>query len=214
MAAELMQEQAGRRGLRHYLTSLPAAALATVVLSLSPAGPGAQAHATTLRAAVGPAAGRQLAELVGSDTVAGDMFGLSVAVSGSTVLIGAPGYGAIPHDGNATAVGRAYVFTKAPTGWRQTAELVGADTAVADMFGWSVAVSGNTAVVGAPWHADQAGRAYVFTKAPTGWRQAAELVGSDTAHDDYFGLSVAISGSTYSPRLSSGVSARMVCNAG
>jgi hypothetical protein len=58
--------------------------------------------------------------------------------------------------------GRAYLFTKTPTGWRQSAELVGSDTVTADWFGGSVAVSGSTIVVGAPNHASDAGRAYVF----------------------------------------------------
>jgi FG-GAP repeat protein len=54
------------------------------------------------------------------------------------------------------------VFTKTASGWKQAAELKGSDTAVGDEFGFSLAVSGDTAVVGAPNHANAAGRAYVF----------------------------------------------------
>ncbi len=134
------------------------------------------------------AIGKQLAELKGSDTVAGDGVGSSVAVSGTTAIVGA-----YDHAGHA---GRAYVFTMTGSGWYQVAELQGSDTVPGDEFGSSVAISGTTAIVGAGDHADHAGRAYVFTKTSAGWKQAAELKGSDTAAGDYFGWSVAISGTT------------------
>jgi len=51
---------------------------------------------------------------------------------------------------------------------------------IGDGFGGSVAISGNTIVIGAAGHDSQAGRAYVFTKGPTGWRQVAELKGNKT----------------------------------
>ena len=66
----------------------------------------------------------------------------------------------------------------------QLAELKGSDTAAGDVFGCSVAISGTTAVVGASGHAKDAGRAYVFTKTAAGWKQAAELKGSDTVAGD------------------------------
>jgi len=59
-----------------------------------------------------------------------------------------------------------------------------------------VAISGTTAIVGAHGHAKNAGRAYVFTKTPAAWKQVAELKDSDTVAGDYFGASVAISGTT------------------
>jgi trimeric autotransporter adhesin len=77
---------------------------------------------------------------------------------------------------------------------QQLAELEGFDTAAQDGFGDSVAISGSTIVVGADGHASAAGRAYVFTDTGGGWRQTAELVGSDTRAQDGFGSSVAISG--------------------
>ncbi len=135
-----------------------------------------------------PPIGTQLAELKGSDTVAGDLFGISVAISGTTAVVGAAGH--------AKRAGRAYVFTKTPTGWMQSAELKGSDTVTGDNFGASMAISGATAVVGALLHANYAGRAYVFTKTATGWKQVAELKGSDTVAGDWFGYSAAISGAT------------------
>ncbi len=131
-----------------------------------------------------PPIGKQLAELKGSDGVAFGFFGFSVAISGSTAVIGAPG--------NAKDAGRAYVFTKTAAGWTQVAEFRGSDTVAGDEFGHSVAISGSTAVVGAGQHAKDAGRAYVFTKTAAGWTQVAELRGSDTVAGDEFGHSVAI----------------------
>jgi drug/metabolite transporter superfamily protein YnfA len=131
---------------------------------------------------------KQAVELKGSDTVAGDGFGVAVAISGASVIAGAPGY--------AKDAGRAYVFTTTASGWKQAAELKGSDTVAGDGFGYSAVASGTTAIVGAPSHAKNAGRAYVFTNTASDWKQAAELKGSDTVADDGFGFSVAISGAT------------------
>jgi hypothetical protein len=128
----------------------------------------------------------QAAMLKGSDTVAGDHFGWSVAISGSTVVVG--GF----H--HADLAGRAYVFTKTSSGWKQVATLKGSNTVANDGFGISVAISGATAVVGASGHAGSAGRAYVFTKEGSSWKQVAQLVGHDTVAGNGLGLSVAISG--------------------
>ena len=132
-----------------------------------------------------PSTGSELAELEGSD-----LFGGSVAISGKTAVVGAYG------NYFSGATGAAYVFTNTATGWNQVAELKGSDTVAHDQFGGSVAISGTTIVVGAANHASFAGRAYVFTKTATGWKQTAELKGSDAAAGDYFGDSVAISGTT------------------
>ena len=130
---------------------------------------------------------KQLAELKGSDTVASDEFGVSVGISGTNAVVGTSG---------AAYPGRAYVFNKTAAGWKQVAELKGSDTVAADRFGTAVAISGTTVVVGAYDHAKDAGRAYVFAKTAAGWKQVAELKGSDTVANDYFGWSVAISGTT------------------
>jgi hypothetical protein len=131
---------------------------------------------------------KQVAELKGSDTTAGDFFGTSVAISGTTAFIGS--------SGNAKKLGRAYVFTKTAADWEQVAELKGSDTTAHDDFGISVAGLGTTAIVGAPYIANKAGAAYLFTKTAGSWKQAAELEGSDTVDGDDFGLSVAMSGTT------------------
>ena len=130
----------------------------------------------------------QVAELKGSDSVGGDGFGSSVAVSGTTVVVGASWH--------ANYAGRAYVFTKTATGWAQVAELKGSDTIGTNGFGDSVAISGTTILVGASDHDNYAGRAYVFTKTASGWKETAELKGSDTTAGDYFGAFAAMSGTT------------------
>ena len=101
--------------------------------------------------------------------------------SGATVVVGAWG--------NDVYAGSAYVFTKTATGWEQTAELKGADTVASDDFGYSAVLSGPTAIVGALHRSgwSDAGRAYVFSDTGTGWKQVAELKGSDTGTYDHFG---------------------------
>jgi hypothetical protein len=132
----------------------------------------------------------QTAELENPDALGPDWFGDSVAVSGHTIVVGAPAISVL-----SSGLGRAYVFAQTTTGWRQTAQLEGPDTAVGDSFGDSVAISGRTIVVGAPSHASKAGAAYVFTNPGRGW-QVTELKGSDTIAKDDFGDAVAISGDT------------------
>jgi hypothetical protein len=139
---------------------------------------------------------KQSAELEGSDTTAGDDFGSSVAISDTTIVVGAPYHGGETTGGVYAGPGRAYVFTKTATGWKQAAELRGPASDASEFFGASVAISGTIAVIGAPFQANRAGRAYVFTETATGWQQTAELKGSDTVVGDEFGYSVAIFGTT------------------
>jgi hypothetical protein len=137
----------------------------------------------------------QQAKLTASDGAAGDNFGKSVAISGDTVVIGAPG-----DDVLATNQGSAYVFVRSGTSWSQQQKLTASDGAVGDWFGNAVALSGDTAVIGAfgddiGSNANQ-GSAYVFVRSGTGWAQQQKLTASDGAQDDVFGISVALSGDT------------------
>ena len=125
-----------------------------------------------------------------SDGEAGDIFGWSVAVDWDTVVAGAR------YDDSA------YVFTKPGTGWAtatETAKLTASDGVVGDWFGQSVAVDGDTVVVGAS-EDDGSGSAYVFTKAAdsvwTDATQTAKLTASDGDDFDEFGKSVAVDGDT------------------
>ncbi len=131
----------------------------------------------------------ETATLVGSDTASGDTFGFSVALSGTTAVVGAPG-----HSANGNYAGSAYVFTESGGTWTEAAELAGSDNAAGDWFGSVVAVDGSNVIVGAPAHAGIVGSAYVFSDSGGPWAQSAELKGSIAL--GYFGYSVSISGTT------------------
>ena len=130
----------------------------------------------------------QQAELTASDGVVGDYFGTSVAISGSTALVGA--------SGKNSSTGAVYVFVRSGQTWSQQAELTPPGGAANASFGISVAVSGSTAVVGASMKNAYVGAAYVFVRSGQTWSQQAELSASDSRVNDRFGNSVAVSGST------------------
>jgi nucleoside-specific outer membrane channel protein Tsx len=158
-----------------------------MTLSQAPTGLQAAVRAT-LRSPSGPSTvSGQQAELTASDGASGDDFGSSVAISGSTAVVGAD---------TPNATGAAYVFVRSGTTWSQQAELTASDGASGDQFGHSVAISGSTAVVGEPYKNNGTGAAYVFVRSGTTWSQQAELTASDGTTDDFLGWSVAISGST------------------
>jgi hypothetical protein len=136
----------------------------------------------------------EVAKLVASDAVGGDQFGVSVAVSGDTAVIGAR----LEATGGSGA-GAAYVFTRSGGSWTQQAKLLASDAQSSDYFGYSVAVSGDTAVIGAYGEdtgGSDAGAVYVFTRSGGSWTQQAKLLASDAQSSDYFGDSVAVSGDT------------------
>jgi sugar lactone lactonase YvrE len=136
----------------------------------------------------------QQQKLTASDGAASDEFGWSVSVSGDTAVIGALGK---TINSNADQ-GAAYVFVRSGGAWNQQQELIASDGASGDFFGWSVSVSGDTAVIGAynktiNSNADQ-GAAYVFVRSGGVWNQQQELIASDGASG--FGFSVSVSGDT------------------
>ena len=138
----------------------------------------------------------QQAKLTASDGAAGDRFGMSVALSGDTALVGA----SLDDTPAGVDAGSAYVFTRSGTAWSEQQRLNAGDGAASDEFGRSVALSGNTALVGAyftdtPAGAD-AGSAYIFTRPGPLWSQQSKLTASDGAASDEFGYSVALSGTT------------------
>ncbi len=134
--------------------------------------------------------GDQLYKLLPNDGSEDDHFGLSVAISGTTAIIGAG-----LDDDNGYHSGSAYLFNT--TTGQQIMKLLPEDGAVGDRFGTSVAFAGATAIVGAYYdddNGDYSGSAYLFD-ATTG-QQIAKLLPDDGAEEDYFGVSVAISGAT------------------
>jgi len=125
-----------------------------------------------------------------------DEYGSAVAVDGDTLLVADPApLGAAGGDGK----GAVFVFRGAGHEWREEAVLVPADLAVADNYGASVALRGDTAVVGA-WADDDGGNAtgsvYVFERSGTTWVEAAKLHASDPGEIHRFGWSLAFDGET------------------
>jgi hypothetical protein len=136
------------------------------------------------------------AVLIASAPALGDFFGISVALSGDTILVGAHGR---DHSGLLNA-GAVFVFVRSGTTWSQQAMLVASEAKEGDLFGLSVALEGDTALAGAftedPAGVVDAGAAYVFVRSGTTWSQQARLTAGDAAAGDRFGDGVALSGDT------------------
>jgi hypothetical protein len=150
-------------------------------------------------------------------------FGLSVAISGDTIVVGAPmessnasGINGNQNDNSLPQAGAAYVFVREGTTWSQQAYLKASNPSRGDQFGFSVAISGDTIVVGSRLESSTSsgvngeqnddifatsGAAYVFVRNGVTWTQQAFLKASNNdgcclPHADLFGTSVAISDDT------------------
>jgi hypothetical protein len=146
----------------------------------------------------------QSAKLNASDKAAGDEFGNSVAISGDYAIVGAmlEDHNAIG-GANLNSAGSAYIFKRNGNNWTQAKKIVASDREVSDMFGVSVSISGDYAIVGA-YNEDHdkgggntlvdAGSAYIFKNSSGDWVQTNKIVASDRGGFDFFGYSVAISG--------------------
>jgi hypothetical protein len=171
-----------------------------------PGDPNASAGAAYifLRNRTGASRWGQAKKLSASDTQSGDWFGRSVAVSGDFALVGAP-----EEDGGSgdpvPGAGAAYIFHRDQGGtsnWGEVQKLTAPDAQQGDGFGFSVAIDGDTAIIGANREdggpgdpLDNAGVAYVFQNiSGFGWLHVGTLRVSDTQTSDWFGESVAISG--------------------
>ncbi len=84
------------------------------------------------------------------------------------------------------------MFKRTGTTWAQEAELSASDGQPQDQFGWSVAISGDTAVVGSVYDENRTGSTYVYTRTGSTWTEQQKLTASDAALEDAFGVSVAI----------------------
>ncbi|MES9823383.1 MAG: FG-GAP repeat protein [Candidatus Thiodiazotropha endolucinida] len=135
-----------------------------------------------------------------SNAEEGDNFGVSVAISGDTLVVGASGEDSNASggedDNSARNVGAAYVFTRSGGIWGQQAYLKESTTRIEHVnvvgygFGTNVAISGDTLVVGDPVDAT----AYIYTRVGEVWTQRTQLKASNAEQWDDFGFSVAISG--------------------
>lgn len=134
----------------------------------------------------------QRTKLTASDGSPGDLFGISVALTNDTMLVGAD-----LNDETAIDAGAVYVFVRAGGHWVEQAKLTAQDGADTDIFGVRVALSGDTALISArrdddPDFGVDAGSAYVFARSDGIWKQEAKLLAPDGAADDRFGRDVAI----------------------
>ena len=135
----------------------------------------------------------QRARVAALGGVVNERFGIAVAIGGDTVAVGAPF-----DSRNANDRGAVYVFTGSGATWTQQARLVASDGAVADQFGFSVAVSGNAVLAGAPYRdlagMDDVGGAYVFRRSGSTWTQEQRLLALSSRGEDHFGWAVALEG--------------------
>jgi hypothetical protein len=128
---------------------------------------------------------QQQRELHASDPTTGDLFGGSVSLSGNIAIIGAR-----YNDDNGTNSGSAYVFIRTDTNWTQQANLHASDGNAEDLFGWSVSLDGDTALIGANGDDGSTGAVYVFTKSgnqpPSQPRITGEVSGEIQVPYDYY----------------------------
>jgi len=145
----------------------------------------------------------QQQKIVSSDRASGDFFGYAVSISGAYLIVSALQEDHDAFGGNArTNSGSAYIFSRSGTSWTQQQKIVASDRTSSDLFGFSVAISGDYAIVGA-YQEDEdasgsqmlssAGSAYIFTRSGASWSQQ-KIVAADRTSNDVFGYSVAISG--------------------
>jgi hypothetical protein len=126
-----------------------------------------------------------------SDSPGGDGFGVSVAIDGDRIVVGAEA-----GENNGEDTGAAYIFRDIGGTWSEVAKLTASDGEDLDSFGCSVVIEGDRIVIGAPGDDSGTGSAYVFRESGLdNWSEVEKLTVSDGETIDYFGYSVAISGS-------------------
>ncbi|HKC87766.1 MAG TPA: hypothetical protein VKG02_17405, partial [Blastocatellia bacterium] len=128
----------------------------------------------------------QQAKLTAMDREEFGTFGFSVAIDGDTVVVGSPGN----FDFEDFRLGAAYIFVRDGTIWTRQQKLTARPREIFPLFGFSVAIDGDTVVVGAD------GAAFVFERSGTTWPEQSKLTASDGAAGGSFGSSVAIDGDT------------------
>ncbi len=130
-------------------------------------------------------------KLLPSDGYSFDHFGYSVAIRGDYAIVAAP-----YDDDNGSESGSAYIFQRSGSDWIEQAKLLPSDDYSYDYFGYSVAISGDYAIVAAPYDDDngsESGSAYIFQRSGSNWTEQAKLKPTNGYSEDYFGVSVDIS---------------------
>jgi hypothetical protein len=145
----------------------------------------------------------EIIKVAASDRSTSDYFGYSIAISGEYAIVGAYQDGEdVTGKNSKSRAGSAYIYKITNGIWTQQQKIVASDRAFGDNFGMKVAISGNYAVVGAPFEdedalggntASGAGSVYIFKQTNGIWTQQQKIVASDRATSDGFG-SVAIDG--------------------
>jgi hypothetical protein len=134
------------------------------------------------------------AKLEASDGSDGDAFGVAVGLDGDTALVGANA----DTTARGISAGSAYVFVRSGAAWTEQARLEAGDGTESDVFGYSVSLSGDTALIGALYddtpQGINAGSAYVFVRSGTAWTEQARLRPADGAPGDFFGAAVSLAG--------------------
>ena len=130
---------------------------------------------------------QQTAKITASDAAPEHIFGYAVSLDGDYAVVG-QGF----HANNGTA----YIFKRTGTEWTQEAQLLASDGFPGNAFGYSVAISGDTALIGAPAVSEWTGAAYVFIRTGATWTQQAKLTAPDGIPADEFGFSVVLDGDT------------------
>jgi len=142
----------------------------------------------------------EIQKIQASDKQAGDQFGNSVSLSGDTAIVGA-----FREDTGGDDAGAAYIFGRDQGGtdnWGEIKKIQASDKQANDRFGNSVSISGDTAIVGAPYEntgGNFSGAAYIFDRDQGGsdnWGEIQKIQASDKQVGDQFGISVSISGDT------------------
>ncbi|MBF0452859.1 MAG: carboxypeptidase regulatory-like domain-containing protein [Candidatus Magnetomorum sp.] len=131
-------------------------------------------------------------KLLADDAVANDYFGYAVDIDGDFAIIGAYG-----DDDKGSMSGSAYIFKREGKTWTQHQKLIDELGERNDLFGFSVAISGNYAIIGAyrdDDKGDSSGTAIIFKYDKNTWVKQTRLVANDGKSNDYFGYDVAISG--------------------
>jgi hypothetical protein len=142
-----------------------------------------------MRSEIERAAGEwtEVALLTPPDAQENERFGISVAIDKNVAIIGANGA-----DENGENSGAAYIFTRVDNEWEFTQKLVAPDGEPGDNFGFSVAIYGNQAVVGAVWDSEKSGSVYVYILDRGVWTVEGKFVADGGNPDDQFGWSVAM----------------------
>ncbi len=129
---------------------------------------------------------------------AGDNLGFNVDIDGDYAIIGVPYKDSL---GIGSDVGKAYIYVRSGNSWIIQDSLTSSDASADDNFGYSVAIDGNYAIVGAPfWDStgvsnySDAGKVFVYLRSGSEWNEQAVLISSDPKTNQYFGWSVSLDG--------------------